>query len=102
MASHRSYWNRKLRLIASLLAIWAFVAFGLSILGAEALNQFSLGGIPFGFWMAQQGSIFVFVALLLFFALASDRLDRQAGLSPVDPARPALSDESRIDSGTRK
>lgn len=71
----RTYWSRKVWLIGSLLAIWAFVAFGMSILGAETLNQISIGGIPFGFWMAQQGSIFVFVLLILFYALASDRMD---------------------------
>ncbi len=80
MASGRSYWNRKVTLIASLLVVWAFVGFGLSIFGAETLNEISLGGIPLGFWMAQQGSIFVFVLLLLFFAIASDRLDKSVAL----------------------
>lgn len=77
MKTGRNYWRRKLTLIGLLLAVWAFVAFGLSIFGAEFLNQFSLGGVPLGFWMAQQGSIYVFVLLILVFALASDRLDRQ-------------------------
>jgi putative solute:sodium symporter small subunit len=36
-----------------------------------------VGGFPLGFWFAQQGSILVFVVLILIYALAMSRLDRQ-------------------------
>ncbi len=75
------YWRGQIRRIAILLAVWAVVAFGMSIFGAPFLNRFSLGGVPFGFWMAQQGSIFVFVALIWIYARASDRADAEAGLA---------------------
>ncbi|MEM1054285.1 MAG: DUF4212 domain-containing protein [Bacteroidota bacterium] len=74
------YWRAQIRRILILLAVWAIVAFGMSIFGAPVLNAISFGGIPFGFWMAQQGSIFVFVALILVYAVLSDRADRAAGL----------------------
>ena len=74
------YWRGQLRRIAVLLAVWAFVSFVLSIWLAPALNGVSLGGVPLGFWMAQQGSIFVFVVLILVYAVLSDRADRAAGL----------------------
>jgi putative solute:sodium symporter small subunit len=76
----RAYWRKQIRRITWLLAIWAIVSFGMGIFGVEALNEFSFGGIPFGFWMAQQGSIFVFIALILLNAILADRADREAGL----------------------
>ena len=75
------YWRGQKRRIGILLAVWAVVGFGLAIFGAPALNGVSFGGIPLGFWMAQQGAIFVFVALIAIFAWTSDRADREAGLA---------------------
>jgi putative solute:sodium symporter small subunit len=86
------YWLRQRRRILVLLAVWAFVGFGLSIFGVEALNGFSLGGVPLGFWMAQQGSIFVFIVLILIYAVASDRADREAGLQESSAPQPAHPD----------
>ncbi len=79
MTKH-DYWRSQLRRIAMLLAVWAVVAFGLSIVLAPVLNRVSFGGVPLGFWMAQQGSLFVFVVLIWLYARASDRADRAAGL----------------------
>ena len=75
------YWRAQIRRIVILLAVWAIVAFGLSIFAAPALNAISFGGVPLGFWMAQQGSIFVFVALIWIYARTSDRADEAAGLA---------------------
>jgi putative solute:sodium symporter small subunit len=72
-----AYWRRNLRLMAGLLAIWAFVGLGCGVLLADWLNRFSLGGYPLGFWFAQQGSILVFVALIGIYALAMRHLDRR-------------------------
>lgn len=76
----RLYWRRQIRRTLLLLTIWAVVAFGMSILFVEPLNAFQLGGLPFGFWMAQQGSIYVFILLILVYAVLSERADRAAGL----------------------
>jgi putative solute:sodium symporter small subunit len=76
----RAYWNRTLRRTVVLLSIWFLVGPIMGILLAEPLNQFRLGGIPFGFWMAQQGSIYVFVILIFVYAWLSDRADRIAGV----------------------
>ncbi len=91
--TREQYWHGQVRRTAALLAVWAVVAFGLSIGLAPQLNEVSLGGIPLGFWMAQQGSILVFVALIWVFAWTSDRADRAAGLEEAPettaPAPPA-------------
>lgn len=71
------YWNANRRLILILLVVWFGVGCGLSIFGVEWLNRFSLGGFPLGFWMAQQGSIYIFILLILTYALIMDRLDRR-------------------------
>lgn len=72
-----AHWRRNLRLMAVLLAVWAFAGLGCGVLLAEWLNQWALGGFPLGFWFAQQGSILVFVLLILVYALAMRRLDRR-------------------------
>ena len=79
MTKHQ-YWQKKLRLTIGLLIIWAIVGFGMSILGVEFFNGFEFNGMPFGFWMAQQGAIVVFVLLILAYAFLSERADREAGL----------------------
>ncbi len=76
----RTYWRRQLRRTLLLLSVWAVVGFGLGIFFVEPLNRVSVGGVPLGFWMAQQGSIYVFVVLILIYAVLSGRADREAGL----------------------
>ena len=73
------YWRANLRIMVSLLVVWAAASFGCSILFADWLNQFRLPftGFPLGFWFAQQGSIVVFVACILLYCVAMNRLDRR-------------------------
>jgi len=78
--NRRAHWRANLRLITSLLFIWAFVSFGCSIFFVEFLDQFKIGGFKLGFWMGQQGSIYVFVLLIAYYAWRMNRLDRQYGL----------------------
>jgi putative solute:sodium symporter small subunit len=74
------YWRANLRLLAILLAIWFGVSFGLGILWVEQLNQIQIAGFPLGFWFAQQGSIYVFIALIWVYAYQMDRIDRDHGV----------------------
>jgi putative solute:sodium symporter small subunit len=71
------YWRKNKALIRNLLIIWAIVSLLLSILLVQPLNRFHLGQVPFGFWMAQQGSIYVFVVLIFVYATQMDKLDRK-------------------------
>ena len=71
-----AYWRKNLRLVGSLLAVWFVASFGLGILFVEPLNSIKMGGFPLGFWVAQQGSILVFVALVIVYARRMDRLER--------------------------
>ncbi len=69
------YWRENLRILSILLAIWFAVSFVCGILLVEPLNAFRLAGFPLGFWFAQQGAIYVFVALILVYAVWMDRVD---------------------------
>lgn len=73
------YWRSNMRVMAGLLALWAFASFGCGILFVDWLNQFRLPftGFPLGFWFAHQGSIAVFVICILLYCVAMNRLDRR-------------------------
>ena len=94
----RTHWRRTIRLTLSLLALWALAGLGCGVLFADALNGTEvLGAIPLGFWFAQQGSILVFVGIILVYALVMNRLDtkwreanpRTVGKNTVPPPRSA-------------
>lgn len=72
----KNYWKSNIRIVLSLLSIWFLVSFGCGILFVDSLDTIRFGGFKLGFWMAQQGSIFVFVALVFAYILLMDRLDR--------------------------
>ena len=72
-----AYWKANLRLVGQCLVVWFVVSYGFGIILLEPLNQFRLGGYKLGFWFAQQGSIFVFVALIFFYARQLTKLDKQ-------------------------
>lgn len=71
------YWHRTLRRILLLLSVWLLVGPLMSIVFVEPLNQFTFAGVPFGFWMGHQGSIYVFVVLIFLNAWLADRQDRE-------------------------
>ena len=94
----KAYWRKQLQRTAILLLIWAITGFGLSILFVEELNLVMLGEMPLGFWMAQQGSIYIFILLILAYALLSDRADRKAGLDVSRPGRAVQVEPSKSSS----
>jgi putative solute:sodium symporter small subunit len=76
----QEYWRKNKILIAVLLAVWALVSYGFAIFLARPLYGIHIGSVPMSFWWAQQGSMFVFVILILVYALIMDRLDRRYGV----------------------
>jgi putative solute:sodium symporter small subunit len=73
----KAYWNAVLGLIMKVLAVWFIVSYGCGILFAQALNSIHLGGYPLGFWFAQQGSMYVFVALIFIYAKLMSKIDEK-------------------------
>jgi putative solute:sodium symporter small subunit len=75
--SMKAYWQENVRFLLSLLAIWFIVSFLLGIVFAEPLNQIRIGGFKLGFWFAQQGSMLVFVVLILIYIRGMNKLDKK-------------------------
>lgn len=77
-----AYWRTNVRYVALLLVVWFVVSYGCGIVFAEALDAFLIPGtgFPVGFWFAQQGAIYVFVALIFVYVVLMNRLDRAYGL----------------------
>lgn len=90
--------------MAVLLIIWAVAGLGCGVLFADVLNRFHLGGFPLGFWFAQQGSIIIFVLLILAYSILLNRLDARyraevaasgsEAPSTSSPSKPSLSKPS--------
>ena len=72
-----AYWKRNLSLMVKLLVIWFVVSYGFGIILFDFLNQFQVGGFKLGFWFAQQGAIYVFVALIFYYTKKMGDLDRE-------------------------
>jgi len=78
-ADRNAYWRANLRVMGILLTLWFATSYGLGILLVEPLNRIHIGGFPLGFWFAQQGAIYVFVALIFIYARWMDRIDARFG-----------------------
>lgn len=76
----KAYWRRNVSLMIKLLVVWFVVSFGFGIILVDVLNQFQIGGYKLGFWFAQQGSIYCFVALIFIYTSRMAALDREFGV----------------------
>ena len=79
--NNKAYWMANISLVSKLLVVWFVVSFGCGIILVDWLDQFSLFGFKLGFWFAQQGAIYVFVALIFIYAWRMKVIDRQFGVS---------------------
>ena len=75
-----SYWLQTRRLTFSLLLVWVAVIFGLSWF-ADEFNSSSLFGFPLGFYMAAQGSLFIFLGLIWFYNRKMRKVDGELGIA---------------------
>lgn len=85
-ANETSHWRANLRILLPLLVIWFIVSFGAGILFVEPLNQLSLpfSKTPMGFWFAQQGAIYCFLAIIYVYVRLMNLLDAQLGMVEED------------------
>ncbi len=70
------YWRTNLRYMLILMSIWFVVSFGCGILFVDQLDTIRIGGFKLGFWFAQQGAIYVFVALIFVYVYLMNKLDK--------------------------
>jgi putative solute:sodium symporter small subunit len=74
------YWAKTSKLMILMMALWAFFGFGVHML-VVPLNAIKILGFPLGFYMAAQGSLIAFVAMLFWFAKAQNNIDRECGVA---------------------
>ena len=81
-----AYWRQSLYVVLLVLGIWGFISLGCGILFRDFLDATmpGVGHAPFGFWMAQQGSIVGFLLLLFLYMTLMNRLDRLHGYDKED------------------
>jgi putative solute:sodium symporter small subunit len=75
--NHDAYWKEVLGLIRNVLIVWFIVSYGFGILLAPMLNNIHVGGYPLGFWFAQQGSMYIFIALIFFYSAKMGKIDEK-------------------------
>ena len=73
-------WRRRMRVTGWLLAAWFAVTFGVSFFARE-LDAVVLGW-PMSFWVAAQGALLVYMALVIVFARSMGRLDEERDDAP--------------------
>ncbi|MBB66768.1 DUF4212 domain-containing protein [Alteromonas sp. CI.11.F.A3] len=77
----KAYWKENLSLLAKLLVVWFAVSFGAGILFVDVLDNIHFFGFKLGFWFAQQGSIYVFVALIFVYMSKMKAMDKRYGVN---------------------
>jgi putative solute:sodium symporter small subunit len=75
MASEPDRWRFKKWLTVALLLLWAAVSFGVPYFALDL--RFDWWGTPFSFWMAAQGALLVYLAIVAVYGLVMNRLDAQ-------------------------
>lgn len=67
---------RHLWLKAGLLLLWALVSF-IAMYFARDLESLVVGSWPVGYWVAAQGGVLVFIAIVVVYCWAMNRFERQ-------------------------
>jgi putative solute:sodium symporter small subunit len=75
--SHRQYWAKNLRITAILLGLWFVVTYVVSYMARDL--SFSFFGWPFSFWMGAQGSLVIYVLIIVYYAHYMNNLDKEHG-----------------------
>ena len=78
--SREEYWRRNVKLVTQCLIVWFVCSFGFGIILVHPLNTIMIGGYKLGFWFAQQGSMYIFVALIFFYSSRMGKLDKEFGV----------------------
>ncbi len=77
---HVHYWHKNLVLSGILLAIW-FVATFVVAWYARPLAEMKFFGWPFSFYMAAQGSLIIYVAIIGIYAMQMRKNDIEHGVA---------------------
>lgn len=80
--SHKTYWQKTLRITALLLIVWFVVTFVVGYFARDL--SFTFFGWPFSFWMGAQGSLIIYVLLIAYYAHYMNNLDKEFDCAEVE------------------
>jgi putative solute:sodium symporter small subunit len=71
----QEYWRKTLRITAVLMAMWFLVTFVIGYYAREL--SFKFFGWPFSFYMGAQGSLIIYLLIVLYYAWYMNKLDKE-------------------------
>lgn len=77
--SDDSYWQQTRRLTLAVILLWVAVTFGLGWFSDE-LNRFAFLGFPLGFYMAAQGTLLVYLAMIAIYNHRMRKIEEESGI----------------------
>ncbi len=72
---NNSFFKKNLKLILTLLSIWFFITFIVSIFFNNYLNNFEFYGVKLGYFMLNQGLIYFFILIIYIYNKQASKLE---------------------------
>ena len=79
---HQEYWSKNLRITSILLFLWFVFTFVTGWFSRELNNITFIG--PLGFWFAAQGSLAIYVGIIVYYAKTMNRMDNEYGVQEAE------------------
>ncbi len=73
------YWARTRRITFILITLWLVITFGLTWF-ARDINEFVILGFPLGFYMAAQGALVIYLAIIWWYNRKMKNIDIEFGV----------------------
>ena len=86
--ARQAFWARTKRLTLALALLWLAVNLAVPWF-ARDLNAWQVFGFPLGYWLAAEGALFVYLAIIVGYALAMDRYEASYLATPRDESATA-------------
>ena len=80
MDNLKQHWAETRSLTTWILILWFIFSMGIFFF-ANSLNSITFFGWPFGFYMAAQGSLVIFVVLIVVLNIKQEKIDDKYGLA---------------------
>ncbi len=80
MGNLEQHWAETRSLTTWILILWFIFSMGIFFF-ANSLNSITFFGWPFGFYMAAQGSLVIFVVLIVVLNIKQEKIDEKYGLA---------------------
>ncbi len=83
MDNLEQHWAQTRSLTTWILVLWFIFSMGIFFF-ANSLNSLTFFGWPFGFYMAAQGSLVIFVVLIVVLNINQEKIDEKYGVAEVE------------------